>query len=110
MRIYIAGPIGGMPNGNREAFNERARLLKEQGHEPVNPWDIFPKDHDTPCIGGEASNSQGTNHRYGCMLRADIEIMMYCDAISLLPGWADSPGATTEEHVARALGLRIFYD
>lgn len=103
MRVYIAGPIAGMPNGNEQAFNLRAGELLNAGHEPVNPWDIEP-DHTGPCLGEPVPYS--SIHGYGCFLRADIEVLMYCDAITLLPGWQDSRGASTEERVARALSLR----
>ena len=105
MRVYIAGPIAGKENGNREAFAQRARLLVEMGLEPVNPWDI-PPDHDQgSCCGAPVPHE--SVHRYGCLLREDIKILMYCDAITLLPGWQDSVGASTEEHVARSIGLKV---
>lgn len=103
MRVYIAGPMAGIFDGNRQAFKERAEKLRLAGHEPVNPWDIFPEDHTGPCIGGTASNETG--HQYGCNLRADIAVMMFCDAVTFLPGWQNSKGASTEEHVARSIGL-----
>lgn len=54
MRVYIAGPIAGKPNGNREKFQQAADLLVGLGYEPVNPHDI-PANHEGPCIGGPAS-------------------------------------------------------
>jgi len=106
MKIYIAGPIAGKENGNREAFAERAKELEALGHEPVNPWDI-PPDHDTgACIGGKVYHD--SEHEYGCFLRNDIVVLMWCDAITFLDGWEDSTGASTEAHVARSLGIPIF--
>lgn len=106
MRVYIAGPIAGRVNGNREAFATRADLLRQMSHEPVNPWDILP-DHD-PRVSCSGSPIYGElAHRYGCFLRADIKVMMDCDAITLLPGWEWSTGATAEELVARAIGLKV---
>lgn len=106
MRVYIAGPIAGKKNGNRQAFLERAGILRRLGYEPVNPWDI-PGDHgDSPCCNGSPSVND-PDHAYGCMLREDLRIMMYCDAITLLSGWEKSVGASTEEHVARSLGMKV---
>jgi nucleoside 2-deoxyribosyltransferase len=106
MKVYIAGPIAGQVNQNREAFLERADLLRSMGHEPVNPHDI-PPEHTTEgtCCGGKVY--EHSVHEYGCFLREDIKVLMYCDAITLLPGWQDSKGAATEEHVARSLGLPV---
>jgi uncharacterized protein DUF4406 len=107
-RIYIAGPINGVHNGNREAFAERAKLLASAGYEPVNPWDISPGVHQGECIGDDvAVNDEDGEHRYGCLLRADIEVMMFCDGVSLLDGWDKSRGASTEKHVADSIGLPI---
>lgn len=103
MRVYIAGPIKGYVNGNREKFLEAAALLRDMGHEPVNPHDI-PANHEGPCIGGPSS-VEGHDHRYGCYLRDDIMVLMFCDAIALLPGWQNSKGAATEAHVAQSIGL-----
>lgn len=109
MKVYIAGPINGMPNGNREAFAQRAKELIALGHEPLNPWDIGP-EHETNvgCCGGSVDHSEDIPHQYGCYLRADIiTFLQQCDGISLLEGWQQSKGATVEEHVARAVGLKV---
>lgn len=105
MKVYIAGPMAGVPEGNRAAFTERAKELAAEGHEPINPWDINPGEHPGPCIGGQASAENG--HQYGCNLRADIMEMMFCEAITLLPGWERSKGASTEHHVALSLGIPV---
>lgn len=107
MKVYIAGPINGRPDGNRAAFALRAKELIAMGHEPLNPWDI-PPDHDAgPCCGGPVDHEDGP-HQYGCYLRADIiTFLQTCDAISLLDDWEQSRGATAEEHVARAVGLQV---
>lgn len=111
MKVYIAGPIKGRENGNREAFAQRAAELRTQGHEPLNPWDIPPHHSSGACVD-EPVDHEGDwdGHLYGCFLRADIEKLMYCDAISLLPDWEQSKGATTELTVARAIGLKVLDD
>jgi hypothetical protein len=102
MRVYIAGPINGMLNGNQEAFKLRAEELEARGYEPINPWDV-PPDHDGPCTGDPVDHEPV--HRYGCYMRKDLEALMTCDAISLLDGWERSRGATVEEAVAKILGM-----
>jgi hypothetical protein len=107
VKVYIAGPIKGYDNLNQEAFTRRAEVLRQMGHEPLSPLDIKP-DHDRGiCCGGTPSEPTNSNHKYGCFLRADLVEMMYCDGITLLPGWERSVGASTEEHVARSLGLQF---
>ena len=36
-KIYIAGPISGLPNFNRDAFNAEAHRLLGLGHVALNP-------------------------------------------------------------------------
>ena len=105
VKVYIAGPIAGQPNGNREAFAQRAKELETAGHEPLNPWDIPPDHNHGSCMGGKVYET--SVHEYGCFLRNDIMAMMWCDAVSMLPGWEQSKGATTEYAVAIAIGLQI---
>jgi hypothetical protein len=105
MRVYIAGPIAGKPDGNKTAFAEAAQRVRQAGHQPVNPWDI-PPDHEGLCCPGEPTEHEpDSGHTYGCYLRADILWLVYCDAVMLLDGWAASKGASTEAHVAQSLGL-----
>jgi hypothetical protein len=108
LRVYVAGPINGYPDGNREAFAKRALQLTELGFEPVNPWNVGAEHDQGPCVGGPAYNTESP-HQYGCYLREDIKVLMYCDGITLLRGWQDSRGASAEEHVARALGLQVIH-
>lgn len=107
MRVYIAGPMAGIPDYNHTAFEQRAKDLEALDHIPANPSGIKPPAHDGPCLGDPV---EGRDHHYGCQLRAGLEMLMYCDAISLLPGWQESRGASTEEHVARSLGLFVMHD
>ena len=36
-RIYIAGPMSGLPDCNRPAFHAEANHQRERGHIPLNP-------------------------------------------------------------------------
>ena len=90
-RIYISGPMTGLPNLNFPAFNAAAEVLRVNGFDPVNPVDINP---DPKAKWVE------------CM-RKDIPAVCTCDAVALLPGWENSRGSHLEVQVAHALGLKI---
>lgn len=90
-RIYVAGPMTGLPDLNFPAFNAEAARLRAAGWEVLNPAEINP-DH--------------TMAWAECM-RRDIAVLVTCDAVQLLPNWRASRGATLEHHVARELGLEI---
>jgi hypothetical protein len=92
MRIYIAGPMTGLPELNFPAFAAEAARLRAMGHTVLNPAEINPDKHMT---------------WQECM-RTDIAALVTCDAIQLLPGWMASKGATLEHHIAERLGLIIY--
>ena len=88
--IYISGPMKGLENLNREAFEKAERLLRECGYFPINPH-RFPEQET-----------------YDDYLMIDLEmIAMTADAIALLPGWENSPGAKKELKAALDLNLKV---
>lgn len=90
-RIYISGPMTGLPELNFPAFRAEAARLRALGFEVVNPAEINP---DTAMSWHE------------CM-RADIRALCDCDTVATLPGWMASNGAHLEVHLAHRLGMRI---
>lgn len=91
MKVYIAGPMTGLPDLNFPAFHGMAAWYRGMGYEVVNPAEIV-MDQTTGWVE--------------CM-RADIKELVTCDAIALLPGWEKSKGATLEHHIAKALGMVV---
>ena len=88
--VYISGPMTGIKNLNREAFEKAERLLRESGHFPINPHH-FPEQKS-----------------YEEYLLLDTEVIaMSAEAIALLPGWETSPGSKKELKTALDLGLEI---
>jgi len=87
MKVYISGPISGMPDGNRLEFALIERHLVTQGHTVVNPHRI--------------ANDGSWNHA----MRQDIKELMECDAICMLKGWSSSKGACLEYYLAKKLGM-----
>jgi hypothetical protein len=90
MKIYIAGPMTGLPDWNYPAFHAAARAWRAYGWEVVNPAEAF---------GG------ATDRPYRDYVAADIEVLRHCDAIAMLPGW-DGPnarGSVWEREVAKTL-------
>ncbi|KTT15843.1 DUF4406 domain-containing protein [Pseudacidovorax intermedius] len=90
-RWYVAGPMTGLPDLNFPAFHAAAATLRAAGHHVENPAEI---------------NADPKAGWVDCM-RADIQRLVTCDAVLLLPGWRNSRGATLEHHIAQALGLQL---
>lgn len=98
-RLYIAGPMTGLPDFNRPAFHAAAAQLRAAGYEVVSPAEL---DSTHPIADPDGPGAWG---RY---MRRDIPHLLTCDALALLPGWTDSKGARLETHIAQELGMRMW--
>lgn len=87
--VYIAGPITGHENGNREAFFRAEQLLKQQGYIVLNPH----------CLPAGLTEFQ--------YMDICLAMLRSADAIYLLDDWQDSSGALVECALAKKLGLAI---
>jgi Domain of unknown function (DUF4406) len=93
MKIYLAGPMRGIPDGNFPAFFAAANMLRDAGHEVFSPAEVPEK---------------GLTYRQYLMI--DLWwIGSQAQAIALLPGWEKSFGANAEWNLARALDLKFIY-
>ena len=95
--IYLAGPMTGKPHLNRAVFAEATGVLREMGAVVYNPAgtlmsELVEKGHK------EASAAWRENVRF---------MANHCDAMVMLPGWEDSPGAALENELARTMGLTV---
>lgn len=89
--LYISGPMSNIPECNYPEFNRVAVELREAGFVVINPAELtLPKPGS-----------------YVDLLRRDLEALLHCDGVALLPGWANSRGATTEVHVAELLKMPV---
>ena len=98
-RIYIAGPMTGKPDLNRDEFYKAAKRLGESKSyfEVIDPHGVAIDefwDEETP-LSEVASVLLG--------------LLTNCDAIYMLRGWEQSKGATAEHAVAKWIGLEIIY-
>jgi hypothetical protein len=91
-RIYISGPMSGLPRLNWPLFNRTAVRLRNLRWEVVNPVAI---NNDPECD-------------WLTCIAADVVAMRGCTAICMLPGWETSFGARIERLVAERMQLQIF--
>lgn len=109
MKIYLAGPMRGLPNFNHHAFRVGAIALRAAGHEVFSPVESSeamygPDIYTTNPEGDEAI--AGIDGRK--VFAADLAyICEHAEAVALLPGWERSKGATAEHATAVALGLEV---
>lgn len=95
MRVYVAGPMTGLPEFNFPAFHAAAAAWRAAGWEVRNPAESFDGRTDLP---------------YREYVAHDMVLLREVDAIALLPGW-DGPnarGSVWEREVALLLGKRVY--
>lgn len=103
MKIYLAGPMTGLPNFNFPAFDAAAAALEGHGHTVLNPAQM---DRD---VGFDPSSTTVSKEFLRDALRRDLSAICDADAIAMLPGWENSGGAKIEWSLACHLGLDVIY-
>ena len=102
-RIYIAGPMSGLPNNGYDAFNRKATQLRAPGWEVVNPAEM---DLDA----GLSEDREFTRADYMQAARRDLQALQTVEAVYMLDGYEQSPGACWEWSYAKELGLEVYYE
>lgn len=90
-RIYLAGPMTGLPDLNFPAFHAEAARLRALGFDVVNPAEV----NVDPELGW-----------ISCM-KKDIPELLSCNGVALLDGWESSRGARLERHIAEQLDMSV---
>lgn len=89
-RIYVIGPVTGIAEGNRPAFEAARELLRGDGWEVELPHDTIAPDAE-----------------WRAAMRQSITRMLAADAVAALPGWRRSQGAALERSLAIAVGMLV---
>ena len=92
-RVYIAGPMSGLPDLNYPVFRRAAMVLRSHGYFVENP----------------AENEQPAPvPTWADWMRLGLTQMLTCSHVLLLPGWQQSRGAIIEARTALDLGMIVF--
>lgn len=97
MKLYLSGPITGVPYGNKPAFNDARMDLEDAGYDVLNPHDLGP----------QAGYKDGLT--WADYLRKDLVAILThgVDAIATLPNHQHSRGARLECHLATELDIPV---
>lgn len=88
--LYVCGPMTGLPDFNRTAFDEAARQLRAAGYRVLNP----------------AETRLPLGAQWEDYMRVAIAQVAASDGIAVLPGWVESRGAQVEVETGAALAIR----
>lgn len=126
MRVYCSGPMTGIPDHNRAAFDAAEKRLRAQGHFVINPHELAPifgtADEIAESFGAmyhielfgpdyKPSKVYAKEAQIArSVMDADLAAVRSCDAIYLLRGWEKSRGAKKELAEALAHGLTVMQE
>ncbi len=92
-RVYISGPMTGIPGNNSGSFNRAAFKLRDMGYAVCSPI-------ETSEFLGDLTHEQ--------YLRFDFHRVLEADFLIALQGWHDSKGARAEILMALRMGVKVF--
>jgi hypothetical protein len=107
MKIYLAGPMSGIPQFNIPLFREATELLRKRGYEVVSPAEV-DEQHGLPNAllmtfenGDITALEKQSGQTWGDMMARDVKIIGDggITDIVVLPGWENSKGARLEVFV-----------
>ena len=107
-RVYISGPMTGIPEYNFPEFEKAEAFLRAQGFEPVSPHRVKPHQF-TPAETAMLDIYGVTKERRDWLayILVDLLELVTCQRIYMLHNWRKSPGANIEFEVANRNHLKI---
>lgn len=105
--IYIAGPITADKDNYQERFRKAEDYLKSLGWEVVNP---ALKEYDDDLYKETGEKDKWTSKAWLFYVKRDMDLVSQCEAIYLLNGWEQSPGATAEYITAKKFNLKVYFE
>lgn len=87
-KLYISGPMTGLPEFNYPAFHEAKERLIEAGYHVMSPADLPIRD----------------DWEWVDYMLPNIDSVFSADGIATLSGWGTSKGARIECRIAARLG------
>jgi hypothetical protein len=111
MKLYIAGPMSGIPQFNYPAFIAAAEVLREDGYEVLNPAEMDDEETKEAAMASPDGDLVGfsTGETWGDFLSRDVKIVAdECDGVVLLPNWHTSRGARLEAFIAYSVQKPVY--
>lgn len=114
MKLYVAGPMSGIPQFNFPAFFAAGDKLRELGYEVVNPAELDDEEDKGAAMkskdGKLGTGTGGIDKTWGDFLMRDVKLIAdIVDGICVLPNWHKSRGARLETFCALQVQKPVFF-
>lgn len=112
--VYIAGPMSGYENFNKDSFFQAEKYLRSMGFEIIgNPaaWDIAEYGADILVNKtGDVAESAAKGFDLRSTMAKDLAfVCKVATHIFMLKGWEHSKGARAEHAAATSVGVEVIY-
>lgn len=101
-KIFISGPMTGLPDFNFPRFNLVAKQLEDASIDCINPVDVCKKYNKETVLSDPVKFQE--------MIDEQQRLERECDAILLLDGWHESKGVRLELKTALELDMKIYLE
>lgn len=115
MKVYLAGPMTGVPQFNFPAFDAAAHRLRGVGFDVVSPAELDDPDTRAAALAstdGAPGTGSSNGETWGDFLARDVKLIadQGIEAVVVLDGWERSRGARLETFVANRLcGIPVLH-
>lgn len=113
MKLYLAGPMTGIPQFNYPAFIDAAKRLRDQGYDIVSPAELDSEKMQAAALqspDGALVSGGLSGQTWGQILARDVHLIAdKVDGIIFLENWVKSRGARLEAFVALLTGKKHFF-
>ena len=105
-RVYLSGPMTGLPDWNRAAFDEAEKRLVCEPFDVMGAYNPADQIDDMRPLSHEKAMYLSM-HSLMSMDVAGSRFVPYYEVLVSLPGWEKSAGARLEREVATACGIEV---
>lgn len=108
MKVYIAGPMSGLPDMNYPAFDKAEGQLLAVGYEVLNPTNV-DVEHEKERVRIDNCHycRLSEPHPWKWYVLRTLAMLAEADALALLPNWQSSRGSRVEVEFASGMEIPI---
>lgn len=109
MKLYLAGPMSGIPKFNFPEFEYWADTLRSRGFEVLSPHEADPGDVQAIAWASPDGDPSVLPAHDGPLQTAlrNVEGVFRCDGLALMEGWEKSSGCLHEVATATRFGRMV---